>query len=45
MSKELVRSWLQQRQQEHKPPPPREEVRRALGWALLPGNKQPVPTR
>ena len=33
--RELVRSWMLQRQVDRVPPPSPEEVRRQLGWGLV----------
>jgi hypothetical protein len=41
-TKEQVREWQQQRQDDHTPPPPPEEIRRQLGWDLIPENKLPT---
>lgn len=38
--KQKVRDFMQQRQEERKPLPSLEEIRRRLGWGLLPNNKQ-----
>ncbi len=35
-SKELVRQHMQQRVKDHTPPPTPEQVRRELGWELIP---------
>lgn len=37
-SKEQVRHWTQQRSQSQVPPPSPADVRRELGWNLLPNN-------
>jgi len=37
-TKESVRKWLAQQVQEHKPPPSPADIRRQLGWDLLPTN-------
>lgn len=44
-TKEQVRSFMQQRQVERKPPPSPEEIRRQLGWAMLPNNDSRVVSR
>lgn len=36
--KELVRAYLDRRTHEEDPPPILEEIRRQLGWHLIPGN-------
>lgn len=38
-TKEQVREWQQQRPNDHTPPPSPEEIRRQLGWDLVPENK------
>ena len=35
-SKEQVQVWMQQRRAERTPPPSPEQIRRELGWGLLP---------
>jgi len=40
--KTLVRSYLRKRSREKSPPPTPEQIRRELGWHLVPGNG-PVP--
>lgn len=37
-TKEAVRHYMQQRQVERKPPPSQEEIRRQMGWGMLPNN-------
>ena len=39
-SKEQVRIWLQQRTLSRLPPPSPVDIRRQLGWELLPNNAQ-----
>lgn len=39
-SKEAVRTYMAQRQKERTPPPTPEQVRRELGWGLVPHNEQ-----
>lgn len=39
-SKEAVRKWMQDRQAQRTAPPSIEEIRRQLGWGLIPGAKQ-----
>ena len=33
--RQVVRSWMHQRQEENRPPPSLEEIRRQLGWHLV----------
>lgn len=40
--KQLTRAYLERRTHEESPPPTPEEIRRELGWHLLP-NSGPVP--
>ena len=40
-SKQLVRDYLDARTRSTEPPPTPAEVRRQLGWDLLPHNRQP----
>ncbi|GJI89907.1 hypothetical protein RugamoR1_30700 [Rugamonas sp. R1(2021)] len=40
-SKQLVRDYLDSRTRSTEPPPTPAEVRRQLGWELLPQNRQP----
>nr|WP_315249291.1 hypothetical protein [uncultured Duganella sp.] len=41
-TKESVREWLESRTHAPLDPPPTpDEIRRALGWHLLPQNRQP----
>ena len=35
-AKEKVRKWLQKQVKSKEPPPSNEEIRRQLGWYLLP---------
>lgn len=35
-SKEKVRHWLQQQVKSKEPPPSNKEIRRQLGWQLIP---------
>ncbi len=44
-TKQQVREWMESRQVEHEPPPTPEEVRKQLGWDLIPENKRPVRER
>lgn len=39
--KEAVRDWLDERTRADDPPPSPEEIRRQLGWGMLPANQQP----
>jgi len=36
--KQAVRDWICERTQDESPPPTMEDIRRALGWRLLPNN-------
>lgn len=38
--KQQVRQWLQERQVQRTAPPSPEEIRRQLGWFLVPAPKQ-----
>lgn len=38
-AKQAVHDWMARRQRERTPPPSPEEVRRQLGWHLLPNNR------
>jgi hypothetical protein len=38
-SKEQVRHHMQQRAQQRTPPPSPDEIRRQLGWHLIPSNR------
>lgn len=38
--KQAVRDYMQQRQTQRTPPQSIEEIRRQLGWNLIPGAKQ-----
>jgi hypothetical protein len=40
-SKEQTRLWLQMRKFSRRPPPSPDEIRRQLGWKLLPNNGKP----
>jgi hypothetical protein len=40
-TKQLVRDYLDSRTRSTEPPPTPDEVRRQLGWDLLPHNRQP----
>jgi hypothetical protein len=35
-TKEQVRQWMQKRQVAHQPPPTPEQIKRELGWDLIP---------
>jgi len=39
-TKEEVRSWLNQRKAERTPPPSPDQIRRELGWHMVPYNTQ-----
>jgi hypothetical protein len=39
--KQLVRDYMDRRAESDDPPPSRDEIRRQLGWDLLPENKRP----
>ncbi|MDQ1924686.1 hypothetical protein [Massilia pseudoviolaceinigra] len=40
--KRLVREYMDQRTHaEHEPPPSADEIRRQLGWGLIPHNNEP----
>ena len=41
-SKEQTRLWLQQRTLSRLPPPQPADIRRQLGWELLPNNARPA---
>lgn len=41
-SKQLVREYLERRTHAEEPPPTPEEIRRQLGWDLIPNNR-PLP--
>lgn len=41
-TKEKLREWLDSRTHSESPPPTPEEIRRGLGWDMLPNNG-PVP--
>lgn len=38
--KRLTREYLERRTHEKSPPPPPEDIRRELGWHLIPANGQ-----
>lgn len=40
-SKQLVRDFMDARTRSLDPPPDSDEIRRQLGWYLLPQNRQP----
>lgn len=40
-TKQLVRDYMDERTRATEPPPSPEEIRRQLGWAMLPANRQP----
>lgn len=42
LSKQVVRDYLDARTRSTESPPTPAEVRRQLGWDLLPHNRQPV---
>lgn len=41
-TKEAVRDWLDERSRADDAPPSPEEVRRQLGWDLIPANRRPA---
>ena len=42
-SKQLVRDYMDSRTRSDDPPPTPAEIRRQLGWDMLPANQQPGP--
>lgn len=40
-TKQLVRDFTDERMRAADPPPTPEEIRRQLGWYMLPANRQP----
>lgn len=40
-AKQSVREWMDSRTHAEEPPPSMEEIRRQLGWYLLPENRGP----
>lgn len=40
-SKESVREWMERRTWSPDPPPTPDEIRRELGWDLIPENRRP----
>lgn len=40
-AKESVREYMERRTWSPEPPPTPEEIRRALGWDLIPENRRP----
>jgi hypothetical protein len=42
-TKEQIRQYMESRQAQHCPPPPMPEIRRQLGWDLLPESCQTSP--
>ena len=42
-SKESVRDWMQRRYEEEDAPPSIEDIKRELGWALIPENESDIP--
>lgn len=40
-TREAVRDWLDERTRADDAPPSPEEIRRQLGWDLIPENKRP----
>ncbi|CAN5408351.1 hypothetical protein BH11PSE11_BH11PSE11_00020 [soil metagenome] len=38
-SKQQVREWLSQRREAHTPPPDIAQIRRELGWNLIPKSR------
>ena len=40
-SKESVREYMERRTLTDDPPPSAEEIRRMLGWDLIPANRRP----
>ncbi|WP_195763878.1 hypothetical protein [Pseudoduganella rivuli] len=40
-SKESVREWMERRTHAEDPPPTPADIRRELGWDLIPENKRP----
>lgn len=39
--KQLVRDYMDRRTHSEDPPPTRDEIRKQLGWDLIPENKRP----
>jgi len=39
--KQIVRDYMDKRTQTDDPPPTPEEIRRQLGWHMMPANQQP----
>ena len=40
-TKQLVRDYMDSRTRSDDPPPTSDEIRRQLGWFMLPQNRQP----
>lgn len=40
-SKESVREYMERRTHSVEPPPSKEEIRRQIGWDLIPENRRP----
>lgn len=40
-AKQSVREWMDSRTHAEEPPPSPEEIRRQLGWWMIPPNRQP----
>lgn len=40
-SKQLVRDYMDARTRSDDPPPSTDEIRRQMGWFMLPHNRQP----
>lgn len=40
-SKQLVRDFMDARTRSTEPPPTPEEIRRQMGWHLIPANRRP----
>ena len=38
--RQVVRSWMHQRQEENRPPPSLEEIRRQLGWNMVEAERE-----
>lgn len=40
-TKETVREYMERRIHSAEPPPSKEEIRRQIGWPLIPENRRP----
>jgi hypothetical protein len=40
-TKQLVRDYLDERTRSDDPPPERDEIRRQMGWFMVPENQRP----